>query len=232
MTPTMLICFPFAAGGAAFFQGWSEALKGQFEVHPVLLPGRERRLLEPPCRTVDAAIDEAVAQLAAKLSPEHAAWVFGHSLGAVLAHAFVVRLQAELGHHVQRLIASGSPSPHRPRAQTASGLDDDAFLARVKEFAGFDDVAMRNPEWRELILPTLRADVEMHEKHRCDATRIDTAVTVVRGDDDHLVSANDLEAWQELTTLPIDIVTLPGGHMYLAEDPEPLFGVLRASAGR
>lgn len=232
MIPTTLICFPFAAGGAAFFQGWHDALNEHFQVYPVLLPGRERRLLEPPCQTVDAAIDDAFEQLAAKLSPERPIWVFGHSLGAVLAHAFVVRLQGELGLYAQRLVASGSPGPHRPRKQTASGLADDAFLARVKEFAGFDDVAMRDPEWRELILPTLRADVEMHEQHRCNMTKIDTAVTVIRGDDDHLVSADDIEAWQELTTSPIDIVTLPGGHMYLAEDTHPLFNILRTHVSR
>lgn len=230
VTLATLICFPFAGGGAGYFQGWQKALEGSFDVYPVSLPGRERRLLEPPCLTVDAAVNDTLQQCPRELLFNRRIVVFGHCLGAFLASAFAVRLQKDCGFYVQQLIASGSPSPHKSRAIAATGLGDEAFLARVREFSGLDDPAMQDPEWRELIIPTLRADVEMHERHRSDAALPDTRTTVVRGSEDHLVSHSDLLEWKELTDRPIDVVTLPGGHMYLTESPEPLFQLLRSYA--
>jgi len=140
-------------------------LAGHFEVEPVLLPGRERRLLDPPCLRIEAAVDDALSRLRGKVEAASSVTVFGHSLGAVLAYAFVLRLAVETGIQASRLIASGSHPPHEPRPRNATGLGDDAFLAKVSEFAGFNDPAMLDPEMRELLLPTLRADVEMHESY-------------------------------------------------------------------
>jgi surfactin synthase thioesterase subunit len=226
----LLICFPFAGSGTAFFRPWQGILADSFEVEPVLLPGRERRIIERPCQTVDEAMDDTLSRLGEKVKGASSVTVFGHSLGAVLAYAFVLRLSDETGVQASRLIVSGSHAPHKPRTRNATGLDDDAFLARVSEFAGFDDPAMLDPEMRELILPTLRADVAMHESYSPEPHRTASPITAIRGRDDRLVSAEDLLGWQEVAEGPIEVVELPGGHMYPAEQPEPLLALLRSDA--
>jgi surfactin synthase thioesterase subunit len=223
----LLICFPFAGGGTIFFRTWQRMLAGHFEVEPVLLPGRERRLLDPPCLSIEAAADDALSRLRGKVEAASSVTVFGHSLGAVLAYAFVLRLAVETGIQASRLIASGSHPPHKPRPRNATGLGDDAFLAKVSEFAGFNDPAMLDPEMREVLLPTLRADVEMHESYLPEPRRTASPITVVRGRDDTLISAEDLLAWQDVAENPIELITVPGGHMYPAEQPEPLFELLK-----
>lgn len=226
----LLICFPYAGSGTVFFRSWQRMLAGHFEVEPVLLPGRERRLLDPPCLSIEAAMDDALPRLRAKVEAASSVTVFGHSLGAALAYAFVLRLFADTGIQASHLIASGSHPPHKPRPRHATGLGDDAFLAKVSEFAGFNDPAMLDLEMRELILPTLRADVAMHESYLPEPRRTASPITVVCGRDDALVSAEDLLDWQDVAEKPIELVALPGGHMYPVEQPEPLFELLRCYA--
>jgi surfactin synthase thioesterase subunit len=153
--------------------------------------------------------------------------LFGHSLGAVLAY--------ELAHHVcrmphvelVRLFASGSPPPHVPRSGRASGLPDDEFVTRVREFAGYSDEALDDPEMRELILPTLRADVQMHENYAPSTDEpLPVPVTSVRGSEDELVSFDDAAGWAKVTSKDFDLAELPGGHMYLAEVAEPLLRMI------
>jgi surfactin synthase thioesterase subunit len=36
--------------------------------------------------------------------------------------------------------------------------------------------------------------------------------------------------WQEVTTQPLEQLEVEGGHMYLVEQPAPLFALLRAFA--
>jgi surfactin synthase thioesterase subunit len=131
-----------------------------------------------------------------------------------------------------RFFASGSHPPQVPRPGRAAGLPDAEFLARVQEFAGFRDEALDDPELLELVLPALRADVEMHEAYRPSTQRpLPVPITAVRGRDDLLVSAAEAAGWAGATTAGFDLVELPGGHMYLTGSAEPLLELLRSTVG-
>jgi surfactin synthase thioesterase subunit len=146
--------------------------------------------------------------------------IFGHSLGAVLAFELARRLEKSAELSVRHLFVSGSPGPWSRREDRASGMSDTAFLARVREFAGYDHPALVDEELRELILPTLRADVEMHETYRAvDGARVSAPVTALLGVDDSLVSTEEAGDWARATTSAFHLSHLPGGHMYLTEQP-------------
>jgi surfactin synthase thioesterase subunit len=223
-----LICFPFAGAGASLFRPWANTLADALVVVAVQLPGRENRFAETPYTHVEQAIDDLDAELDALLDGTSELTLFGHSLGAVLAYELALRVARSAPGLPSRLIVSGSPSPSRPRARRASGLGDAEFLAQVHEFAGYSHPSLEDPEMRELLLPVLRADVEMHEAYSShDKAALDMPVIAVRGRDDELVSAADVAAWQEVTTQSLQTVEVEGGHMYLADRPELLYGLLR-----
>ncbi|RSM90721.1 thioesterase [Kibdelosporangium aridum] len=221
---TALICLPFAGSGASFYYAWTS----QFPVLPVQLPGRERRIDEEPYRDVHAAVDGVLPELLGSLGSERRVALFGHSLGAVLAYELAHRL-VELDFEVIRLFASGSTEPHTPRPGRATGLSDDAFVAQVREFAGFSDEALDDEEMRELILPTLRADVQMHESY-VPSTDLPLAapITALRGSSDSLVSSDQAAAWAKATSKDFTLTELPGGHMYLTT-PGPLLELIKGS---
>ena len=227
---TTLVCLPYAGAGASFFQPWQAIAGDTLRVVALQLPGRERLIDLDPHHDVHLAVDDLHARLPELLGEERRIALFGHSLGAVLAYELAHRLAADPDLALVRLFASGSPEPAAGREQRATGLTDDAFLARVSEFAGYTHEALEDPEMREMILPTLRADVEMHENY-VPSTHLPlpVPVTVIRGEDDELVSYEDAAGWSKATTGEFEHVEVPGGHMYLTEAAPALLRLISST---
>jgi surfactin synthase thioesterase subunit len=127
---------------------------------------------------------------------------------------------------------SGSPAPRSCRIERATGLDDAGFLKQVERFAGYRHSALADPQMREMLLPILRADVEMHESYRPRHDEpIDVQVTALRGATDDLVSQKDAAGWAGVTSARFRQVELPGGHMYLVESARTVLQLIaRVSA--
>ncbi|NBM14485.1 thioesterase II family protein [Streptomyces sp. GC420] len=235
-TGTTLVCLPFAGAGASFYRPWQRLAGDGLTILPLQLPGRERRIDEDPYTDAHAAADGLLAELRDTLGDvgePHRVALFGHSLGAVLAYELAHRLTAAPGIELVRLFVSGSPQPAEQRARRATGLPDDEFLARVNEFAGYTHEALEDPEMRELILPTLRADVEMHENYVPGTdTPLPAPITSLRGADDELVSRDEAAAWSKVAGADFRPVELPGGHMYLTESPAALLEVVSGEIRR
>ncbi|MGC0335303.1 thioesterase II family protein [Streptomyces sp. SLBN-8D4] len=225
---TKLVCLPYAGAGASFYRPWAALAGGALEIVALQLPGRERLIDEEPYRDAHRAVDGLLAQLRDRLGGEGGrVALFGHSLGAVLAYELAHRLVAEPGVEVAHLFVSGAPEPDHSRARRATGLSDEDFLARVGELAGYSHPALDDPEMRELLLPTLRADVEMHESYvRSTRLPLDVPLTVVRGEEDDLVGFEAAASWSKVSSRDFDHVEVPGGHMYLTEAAPELVRVI------
>ncbi|MFF3554994.1 thioesterase II family protein [Streptomyces tsukubensis] len=227
-----LLCLPFAGAGPSFFHPWRALSAGRRRVVPAELPGRERRILEPPYRNVVEAAVKTVDDIAAELGEGTPTVVFGHSLGAVLAYE-LVPLLADRGVPVELLVVSGSPGPWTQRERRATGLPDEEFLARVEEFAGFRHEALDHPEMRELILPVLQADCEMHENYvPSTGAPVPVPICSVRGDSDGLVTAEEARQWRHATTDTFRYAEFPGDHMFLVDHGRPLLDLIETESGR
>ncbi|MGF1426687.1 thioesterase II family protein [Kitasatospora sp. LaBMicrA B282] len=233
MQPTQLICLPFAGSGASFFKQWLPIAPPGLQLVPVQLPGREERFADTPHTEVARAVDEVHAWLLQRLGAGGPVALFGHSLGAVLAYELAHRLAGSDGQVPVRLFVSGSPGPWSPRADRATGLDDEAFVARVRRFSGYTHPALEDPEMRELLLPLLRADVEMHEGYRPASDKpLPVPITALRGADDALVDAAQCAQWAAATSARFATAELAGGHMYLAEGAADLLALIRDTLER
>jgi surfactin synthase thioesterase subunit len=222
-----LVCLPFAGAGASFFHPWQDIAGDRLVVVPLQLPGRERRIDTEPYRDALVAADELLPDLVNQLDGKTEVVLFGHSVGAVLAYELAHRVATHPDLVLRRLFVSGSPEPHTQRPERATGLPDDEFIARVSQFAGVRHEALEDPEMRELILPTLRADVEMHENYRPGTDdRLPAPITSLRGSDDTLVTAAEAARWSEVAGAGFEYVELPGGHMYLTESAPDLLKLI------
>ncbi|MFF4582185.1 thioesterase II family protein [Streptomyces sp. NPDC001373] len=232
MTETTLLCVPFAGAGPSFFHPWRELAAGRWRVTSVELPGRERRIMEEPYRNVFEAAKGSVDDVVADLGEGARTVLFGHSLGAVLAYE-LAHLLGERGVRVEGLVVSGSPGPWTQRERRAAGLPDEEFLARVEEFAGFRHEALDHPEMRELILPVLQADCEMHESY-VPSTDVPLAVPIcsLRGAVDGLVTEEEARQWQAATTAGFTYAEFPGDHMYLVDAGREVLDVIAAQSLR
>ncbi|MFE2184744.1 thioesterase II family protein [Streptomyces sp. NPDC059455] len=222
-----LVCLPFAGSGAGFYRAWCKRPDLGVTVLPVQLPGREELFSEEPFTDVAEASAKLAPQVAEITAGIARFGLFGHSLGAVLSYE-IARELVRLGHPgLAHLYVSGSPGPHVGRDDRATGLDDEGFLERVEEFAGYRHEAFDNADLRDLLLPSLRADVAMHENYKPSSNEpLDIPVTSLRGVDDTLVTREDAQQWREVTRGTFSYRELPGGHMYLTDGPDALLRAL------
>lgn len=232
MQPTVLICLPFAGAGASFFDSWKSRLPEELRVAAAQLAGREERFVEEPSTDVARAVDDIFPWVVEQVAGVEQVALFGHSMGAVLAYELAHRLDDVAGVSLAKVFVSGSPGPWSARESRATGLDDDGFLAQVQRFAGYSHPALEHPEMRELLLPMLRADVEMHENYRPGSDKpLSAPITTLRGRDDELVSAAQIAQWSAATTGEFSGVEFDGGHMYLSDDAEDLLRHIAVELG-
>ncbi|GAA3487555.1 MULTISPECIES: thioesterase II family protein [Streptomyces] len=222
-----VLCFPFAGAGASAFRRCQEYGSDTVQIVPVQLPGREERFGEPLYTDVVTAVDDLLPTVLDQVAGSPSVALFGHSLGAVLAYEMAHRISALGAPEVVKLFVSGSPGPWTQREIRAGGLSDDAFLKQVQEFAGYTHPALEHPDLREMLLPPLRADVEMHEAYRAPSeVPLGVPVVSIRGEVDELVDRAQAREWDAATTAGVRQVELPGGHMYLVDSPADLVRLL------
>ena len=230
--PTTLLCLPYAGAGPSAFFPWRRFPFPDLFIVPLSLPGRERRLDEEPFGGIPEAADRLTAEVRA-LGAEGPVALYGHSMGAVLAYEITRRLEEQGSGTVAHLFVSGSESPWDQRTQQATGLSDDDFVAQVESFAGFRHEAFKIPELRDMLLPTLRADVEMHEAYSPPVSGVTSVpVTSLRGTGDSLVSRQSVDGWSRTTTGSHVHHEVDGDHMFITTAPETLLEVVSTWAGQ
>jgi medium-chain acyl-[acyl-carrier-protein] hydrolase len=227
-----LICLPYAGAGASIFRAWPTALPG-IEVLAARLPGREGRLREPMPRTWRALVEQSVDALLPSLRGPYA--LFGHSMGAVLALAVARELSSRGAPRPEHLIVSGRPAPDRaPRwLGAAAALADGPLLEELeRRFGGLAGTLLDDPEVRDVVLPTLRADFLLLDAARDEAADLLACdVTVYGGSGDPTTPLDDLVGWQSVSRGRFRLKLFPGGHFFLNDRRDSLLRDIRATLG-
>jgi medium-chain acyl-[acyl-carrier-protein] hydrolase len=218
-----LLCWPYAGGRGALYRSWVARLPKHVELWAVQLPGRIPRLREAPLRDARAL----VAQVGAALTPHlDRPWaLFGHSMGALLAYELALWLQ-RVGTAPEHLLVSAHRAPHLPLGTTPiHGYDDARFVAALSEWGGTPPEVLEHRELMGLVLPSLRADIELVETYRyADDAPSSAPLTVFGGSDDVQVSPEELDAWCRHTRAHLERITIPGGHFFIHSAEDELVG--------
>ncbi len=208
-----LFCLPHAGSGAAAFYRWKPALP-TVDICPVLLPGREMRLAEPSLEDAAELVDELLEAVAPYLDVPFA--IFGHSMGALLAYEWALRLQDAGLRRPLCLFVSGRGAAHLPFGhRELHRLDDVQFVAELKRRYGGSFELLEDAELREVFLPILRADIRLVEGYRHGAEELlECPVMAFAGQDDDSVSDAGLSGWGDLTRGGFEEQRLEGDHFY------------------
>ena len=221
-----LICLPHAGGAASGYATWGARLAPFAEVHAVQYPGREERHGEPFATSVDELADGVAGALAALVPGRYA--LFGHSLGATVAHEVARRAHQPPEH----LVVSGRLPPPELRPGTVHLRDDSGLLDELTELGGTANGLLDDPEMRALVLPRVRADYRVAETYRHrPGPPLRVPVTAVIGDADPRVDEPRARRWAETTAAGFELAVLPGDHFYLTDQREPLLALLRRLLG-
>ncbi|WP_235558485.1 alpha/beta fold hydrolase [Sphaerimonospora mesophila] len=222
-----LICFPHAGGSAAFYRPWAPLLPGHVELLAVQYPGRMDRASEPLVRRMTEMADRA-ALAVAPLARRGPVVLFGHSLGASVAHEVARRLTAR-GTAPAALVVSGRPAPHRLRATTVHLADDDTLWAETGRLGGTHEDVLGSALLRQLSLPTLRADYEVAETHLPGpAAPLPVPVLAFYGDRDPEVTEDEARGWSAWTSSEFTLTAFPGDHFYLVSEQASVLKAITA----
>ncbi|WP_432137806.1 MULTISPECIES: thioesterase II family protein [unclassified Streptomyces] len=221
---TKLVCFPHAGGWASAYGGWPARLPSDVGVLAVRYPGREDRLGDPFPPGLEALADE-IAEALDGLS-RHRLVLFGHSMGASVAHEVAVRLDKR-GRPPAALCVSGRRPPHLLDGRRRLSGTDEEIIEGIVRFDESRAAIFAEPELREILLPAVRADYRMVDEyaggHR---PALDCPVYAYTGDADSEVTPRQMRGWADVTDGAFRLQVLPGGHFYLrAQEPALLAGL-------
>lgn len=227
-----LLCFPYAGGGASAFRLWPSSLPEWVEVSAVQCPGRESRLFEP-ART---RLGELLPDLAEAVREDGGRPVafFGHSLGALIAFELARYLRDRDLPGPIHLFASGSRPPHLPyRSRVGSHLPHDQLVQALTRLGGLDRRLLESPEYLELALPVVRADLELIERYEwTEAPPLQCPVSVYGGVRDPNVPTVDLAGWGRHTAAAFGVRLFPGGHFFVHDEHDAVVAAVREDLER
>jgi len=144
--------------------------------------------------------------------------LYGHSLGAILAFETVRELRRQGAAEPEHLLVAACPAPQLPRNDAPMRhLDREDFLREIQNRYGeFPAVVCGDSELLDLLLPSLRADIEMLETYRYSPERpLDCPITAYGGILDRTVPQILLHAWRAQTTNAFQLHMVSGGHFCL-----------------
>jgi len=222
-----LFCFPYAGAGASIYRLWHTGLSPNIEVCALQLPGRETRLNEAPLTRMDDVVAGVLTALRPMLDRPFA--FFGHSMGALLACETVRALQHADAALPRLLVLSARRAPTIPDTEPPTHtLEHDAFIAEMdRRYGGIPREVLAHRELMELLVPALRADMQVMETHRPDTTqRLRVPVHVVGGDDDHRIRREQLEAWRDLCASEFRLGMFAGDHFFINSLRSEVLGFL------
>ncbi len=212
-----LFCLPFAGGGIGIYRTWPGAAPEGLEVVMVQLPGRERRIREEAYRNMDALVSDLWPAVEPLTDVPFS--IFGHSMGAAIAHELARKAAAASASPELLFLSSrrapSVPPPHPPMYM----LPDAVFTERLQELYGpFPDALKRHPGLLKTFLPTMKADLELLDTFEpSNARDLDCSLVTIAAQADHAVLPETVLPWSQVTMADTEHIVVPGGHFHVRD---------------
>lgn len=198
------------------YMRWRRLLPDWIDVVPVELPGRGARMAERRVEDFDELVRLLCAEQVGAMHGRFA--VFGHSMGALLAHGITRRLEALGGPMPCALLASGSPAPSKRDPDRYAGKDhDEALIADLRKQGGTPDEVFGNAELMRITLDVLASDYRV-----CDSfvhqpgLGLALPVHAFGGRQDD-IEAQRIEAWSAEAAGAFTLDWFEGGHFFIRQ---------------
>lgn len=223
-----VFCFPYAGGNPRVFLGWQRHLAGDVEIVAVCPPGRGHRVGER--RPSIQELFDAAAEAVSSAADERPVYLFGHSLGGLVAFEVARRLRhlSSLRHLVVSGISAPSLLPSK-RVRELAALDGREFAEALQFFGGTPPELLADEDVLALLLPGLVADFRMAVGYRYQqAAPLDIGVSVITGRDDPHVGPAQVRAWRDECRTPPSYHWADGGHFYFDGQPSAVINLFHA----
>lgn len=217
-------CFAHAGGDPRSFLTWRSELGGEAQLVAVCPPGRGHRAAEPRPTVEEFAEGAAAAIRAAERTAggaghDRPVYLFGHSLGGLVAFETARRLRdlATLRHLFVSGISAPALAPSQ-RVRELAALEGREFAEQLSFFEGLPPEVMAHEELLDLLLPGVIADFRMAAGyHYRPAAPLEVNVSVVGGRDDAYLHPEKMRHWHDECHVPPALHWVDGGHFYFRD---------------
>lgn len=208
------------------FRNWQRFFPARVEVCPVHLPGRGKRIKEPPFTKVESLV-QAIADAVFENPPGPFVF-YGHSMGALISFELARELRRRGSIGPRHLFLSGRRAPTVPdRERITFNLPHDEFIAELKRLKGTPPELLTVPEAAELFFPLLRADFEIVDTYvYADEEPLSCPITVYGGLHDEFVLREHLHEWHKQTSAICQERMFSGDHFFIQDEKSEFFNVL------
>lgn len=212
-----LFCFSYAGGGASVFLHWPHSISTDIEVCIIKMPGREIRFNETPYRRIPKLVEDLAPAILPFLDKPFI--FFGHSLGAHISFYLTRHLRKHGLPCPIHMFISGARAPHLTEPVPDAlhyKMEDKEFIDKLIKFGGMVDAVLKDKEILDIVLPILRADIEMlNTMEYTDEEPLSCNMTSFSGEFDKRVSREDAEAWSKHTNHDFRLTMIPGKHLFI-----------------
>lgn len=226
----ILICLPYAGGSSTFYNKWKQFLPSNIEMGIYELAGRGTRASDS---TNYACIEDIAADLFSQMDADNLFnkpyYLFGHSLGALIA-VKLCNLIREKGKMLPaHLFASGEGAPTHTREQKKLHLlNDQEFVSELKKLGGMTDDFFNYPELQEYYLPILRNDLMIAETAVFNGILpFDFNMSVLVGKEDTW-TVDQIYKWNSYTSGICSFHFFNGGHFYLTDCGKEIIHIIKS----
>jgi surfactin synthase thioesterase subunit len=219
-----LFCFPYVGSGVSVFASLAKQLSSEIELIGIQLPGREEHSEAAPYRRMNELIETLMA-----VFPEQESeyYIFGHSLGGVIAYEFVLALQKSGRKLPAILFVSGCNAPLQASQTAAHRLGTEELVENVIfRYESSKNLAERRKAIQEN-LDLLRADLELSETYQPTRQIISIPLTVIGGRQDPLTEVKKMKEWILLCENAFSIQFVEGGHHLVTEHQNELGRIIK-----
>jgi medium-chain acyl-[acyl-carrier-protein] hydrolase len=218
-----LFCFPYAGGSYGIYSSWQRRFPRNIEVCAVELPGRVSRAHEAPVDRLEPLVDALLRALARHWDGPFA--FFGYSMGALIAFELARRLmRAQLRAPIHLFVAA-CPAPQlaTERVHWSRFSDGELLTELQRRYRPLPSEVLADPGLMSVILPMLRADLQLSDEYRCTpGSPLRCPLTAFGGTHDSAVTPAELAAWAENTSGTFDLQQFEGDHFFLETQRDSL----------
>jgi surfactin synthase thioesterase subunit len=223
MKKPQLFLLHFAGGNYYSFQSIVPLLR-DFEVIPLELPGRGKRISEPLLKDYALAAQDFYDQIINKLTTA-SFLIYGHSMGAYLGLT-VANMLEKIGRPPAYLFVSGNPGPGITDSKNRYLLEYDEFVNELREMGGVPEEIIENKDLFDFFEPILRADFEIVEKYPLSTTHVTSApLYAMMGSRENKVE--EITNWGRFTRGSFNHEVLEGDHFFIFKHPNKIAHIIR-----
>jgi len=197
-----------------------------FDVIPLELPGRGKRIQEDLVKKFDIAADDLYNQMITKLRSGQFL-IYGHSMGSYLGLR-IANMLAKVNRYPSCMVLSGNAGPGIDKREKRYLLAHERFMEELKRLGGVPREVYDHEELLNFLLPILRADFEIAEENglECEPA-VNVPIFAIMGDEEDYV--NEISNWKRFTYSRFDYKVLSGGHFFIFNHPCEIANIIKKS---